>query len=205
MIRKVFFILLLILFSTKLLFSIIFIPMDKTQKNNLKAYGVIYKAVSLEQKAELLLNYKGGSFIIFNNSVEEIAKKFGIFYSIINKSKYNELLNIVENNNMKNVPLEKTANIAVYIPPESNPWDDAVTLALEYANIPYDKIWDKEILNGNIYKYDWLHLHHEDFTGQYGKFLAYKYSTWYMKRQKIYKKEAKKLGFDKVSNLKLEV
>ncbi len=205
MIKKFLQLFLLLFLFTKLIFSIVFIPMNETQKNHLKAYGVIYKSVSLNQKAEWLLNYKGGSFVVFNNSIEEVAKKYGVSYSIIDKKQYNKIQNTIKNNNMKIVPLEKTAKIAVYIPPESNPWDDAVTLALEYANIPYDKIWDKEILNGNIYKYDWLHLHHEDFTGQYGKFLAYKYSTWYMKRQKIYKKEAKKLGFDKVSNLKLEV
>ncbi|TYB32169.1 MAG: asparagine synthetase B [Candidatus Mcinerneyibacterium aminivorans] len=205
MLKKLSLLLFLIIIFVKISLGIVFIPMNDSQKNHLKAYGVVYQAVSNGIKSEWLLNYKGGSFIIFNNSIKKLADEFGISYSIIKKTHYEEIIHTINNNNMNKIPLEKTAKIAVYIPPDSNPWDDAVTLVLEYANIPYDKIWDKEILNGNIYKYDWLHLHHEDFTGQYGKFLAYKHTTWYMKRKKRYKKEARKLGFKKVSELKLSV
>lgn len=202
---KIIFILLVLLTFFKSIYGIVFIPMNDTQRDHLKAYGVVYKAVELKYKSEWLLNYKGGSFVIFNNEVKAIAEKYDISYKIINKNKYNNILDIINNSNMNNVKLKKVAKIAVYIPDQKNPWDDAVTMALEYANIPYDKIWDEEILNGKIFDYDWLHLHHEDFTGQYGKFLAYKHSTWYTKRKKNYMKQAKKLGFKKVSNLKLKV
>jgi hypothetical protein len=104
------------------------------------------------------------------------------------------------------VRLEKVPKIAVYVPPTFKPWDDAVTLALEYAEIPYTKVWDEEVLSGKLSEYDWLHLHHEDFTGQYGKFYAnYRYSQWYIDQQVLYEKEARRLGFKKVSDEKKAV
>lgn len=183
--------------------------MDETQKNHLKAYGITYWTLQNQIEAWWLLNYRGGSFLMPH--FKEIEKECiirGVSYEIIADAQKNTLLNQISapSVNMDAVKLEKAPKIAVYSPPFSQPWDDAVTLALTYAEIPYDKIYDREILNGELANYDWLHLHHEDFTGQYGKFYgAYGRMQWYKDNQRKSEEEALALGFNKVSQLKLAV
>jgi hypothetical protein len=183
--------------------------MDDTQKNHLKAYGVTYWTLQNQIEAWWLLNYRGGSFIMpYFKEIEKECIIRGVSYEIIADAQKNALFNEISapSVNMDAVKLEKAPKIAVYTPPFSQPWDDAVTLALTYAEIPYDKIYDREILNGELANYDWLHLHHEDFTGQYGKFYgAYGRMQWYKDNQKRSEEEAFSMGFNKVSQLKLAV
>ena len=185
--------------------SKILIYMDLQQTDHLKAYGITFRALVDGAKADWLLNYRGGSFMIDNS--EKIAVECrieGVAFDIISSS---DAINIYaevqsEDNNMDVVRLEKAPKIAVYVPPGFQPWDDAVTLALEYAKVPYDKIWNDEILQGELENYDWLHLHHEDFTGQYGKFFAsFSNAQWYIDQQIQYENNAKKNGFKKVSEM----
>ncbi|HOK38969.1 MAG TPA: asparagine synthetase B [Bacteroidales bacterium] len=189
--------------------AFILIPMDDTQKNHLKAYGVTYWTLQNQIEAWWLLNYRGGSFIMpYFKEIEKECIIRGVSYEIIADAQKNALFNEISapSVNMDAVKLEKAPKIAVYTPPFSQPWDDAVTLALTYAEIPYDKIYDREILNGELANYDWLHLHHEDFTGQYGKFYgAYGRMQWYKDNQKRSEEEAFSMGFNKVSQLKLAV
>ena len=201
--KKIFF---LILFPV-LLFaqSKILIYMDAGQTNHLKAYGITFHALQRGLKADWLLNYRGGSFMIDND--DKIATECridGVAFEQISLSKVTDIYAFVQSdeNNMDVVRLEKAPKIAVYVPPGFQPWDDAVTLALEYADVPYDKIWNDEILEGKLDDYDWLHLHHEDFTGQYGKFYAsYSNAQWYIDNQLQYEQDAKKNGFRKVSEM----
>jgi hypothetical protein len=185
------------------------IYMDLNQTNHLKAYGVVFGALQNNLKADWLLNYKGGSFLIdYSEKIVNECRLKDVSYSLLNNEETALLYAKVQADdvNMDVVRLEKAPRIAVYVPPGFKPWDDAVTLALEYAEVPYDKIWVEEILNGGLEKYDWLHLHHEDFTGQYGKFYAsYAGVPWYLEQQKIYETEAKKLGFKKVSEMEKNV
>ena len=190
------------LFSQKIL-----IPMDNNQNDHLKAYGLIYWTLQKEIKVNWLLNYKNGSFIIDNNNM--IAKEAlirGITYQLININQLNEIYSTIENNNMDAVLLEKAPKIAVYSPKDKQPWDDAVTLALTYAEINYDIIFDHEVLTGELSKYDWLHLHHEDFTGQYGKFYKnYRTREWYKKLENDFEKIASDHGYHSVHILKKTV
>jgi len=185
------------------------IPMDEAQTNHLKAYGITYWVLQNGIQAQWLLNYRGGSFMMqYNSNIETECIVRGVNYEVIADIKASAILNEIagEDVNMDALKLEKAPKIAVYSPKDKLPWDDAVTLVLTYAEIPYDVIYDEEIVNGNLKKYDWLHLHHEDFTGQYGKFYAvYRNMNWY--RTQVYNAEqsAKKLGFSKVSDLKLFV
>lgn len=182
----------------------ILIPMDMTQTDHLRAYGVAYWVLTQGLDVEWLLNYKGGSFL-FNDFKEarDICLLRGVRFEEISSSDVVSIYETIENNNMEKVVLEKPPKIAVYTPPNKEPWDDAVTLALTYAKIPYDKVWDEEVLEGKLFKYDWLHLHHEDFTGQYGKFYAsYRNADWYKEEVKTNERMAKKLGFKKVWQLK---
>ncbi len=187
----------------------IFIPMDLSQSDHLKSYGITFRALEKGYKADWLLNYRGGSFLI--DFSEEVAREClieGVKFEKISGASaisiYSEVQN--EDNNMDVIRLEKAPKIAVYVPPGFQPWDDAVTLALEYAKVPYDKIWNDEILRGELSKYDWLHLHHEDFTGQYGKFYAsFSNAQWYIEQQMLYEKNAAKNGFKKVSEMMKEV
>ena len=185
--------------------SKIFIFMDLNQTDHLKAYGVTFHAISKGLKADWLLNYRGGSFLIdYTDNVALECRVEGIAFESINSAQaaliYSEVQS--EDNNMDVVRLEQAPKIAVYVPPGFQPWDDAVTLALEYAKVPYDKIWNDEILRGDLSKYDWLHLHHEDFTGQYGKFYAsFASAQWYIDQQIQYENNAKKNGFKKVSDM----
>ncbi len=187
----------------------IFIPMDLSQTDHLKAYGITFRALEKGYKADWLLNYKGGSFLI--DFADEISREClieGVKFEKISGASAIRIYSEVQNddNNMDVIRLEKAPKIAVYVPPGFQPWDDAVTLVLEYAKVPYDKIWNDEILKGDLSKYDWLHLHHEDFTGQYGKFYAsYSNAQWYIEQQIFYEKNAAKNGFKKVSEMMKEV
>ena len=189
--------------------SYILINMDDQQTNHLKAYGIAFLSIENEINVKWLLNYKGGSFLIkSNNFIENECKTRNVSYSLIADIQSNKILSDISRNdvNQEIISLEKTPKIAIYSPKNKQPWDDAVTLALTYAEIPYDIIYDEEVINNLLPLYDWLHLHHEDFTGQYGKFYAsFKNASWYKEQKKSFEKNAKELGFNKVSQAKLAV
>ena len=180
------------------------IPMDETQTNHLKAYGLMYYVLMKGGKGEWLLNYRGGSFLIpSTEDFRERASLMNVAFEIIDSSKKKNLYQTIDHGNMHRVDLTKKPRIAVYTPPDKEPWDDAVTLAMSYAEIPYDKIWDREVISGKLKRYDWVHLHHEDFTGQYGKFYAiYRKAPWYLKKVISSKKVAKEAGFKSVQAFK---
>ena len=188
----------------------ILIPMDETtQQNHLKAYGITYWALEKQYKVSWLLNYRGGSFLL--PDAPEIRKECqirGVSFEPISDAETNSILAEISSpsQNMEAVVLERTPKIAVYTPKGKQPWDDAVTLVLTYAEIPFTAIYDEEVLSDKLILYDWLHLHHEDFTGQYGKFFgAYKNAPWYIEQKKEAEDLATKLGFAKVSDEKLAV
>jgi hypothetical protein len=187
----------------------IVIPMDLKQTNHLKAYGIAFWTLEKGIEVDWLLNYRGGSFMIDNSAiVVNECRIRGVSFESISGGAAALILGEIggENNNMDVVRLEKSPKVAVYVPPGFKPWDDAVTLALEYAEIPYAKVWDPEVLAGKLSEYDWLHLHHEDFTGQYGKFYAsHRNSAWYIDQQLNYEKTARELGYRKVSEQKKAV
>lgn len=183
------------------------LPMDETsQQNHLKAYGITYWCLDKNYKASWLLNYRGGSFLL--PDAPEIRKECqirGVSFEVVSDSEEAELLNLIASpsQNMESVLLEKAPKIAVYTPKGKQPWDDAVTLVLTYAEIPFTAVYDEEVLSDQLLLYDWLHLHHEDFTGQYGKFYGtYKNTPWYIEQKKEAEILAKKLGFAKVSDEK---
>ena len=182
---------------------------EEGQRNHLKAYGIAYWILQNEIEVEWLLNYRGGSFLVTNyNSIQEECTIRGVTYELITDAKVNAIKTEISDPevNMEVVKLEKAPKIAVYTPQGKQPWDDAVTLVLTYAEIPYDEIYDKEVVENQLFKYEWLHLHHEDFTGQYGKFYRnYKNAPWYKKQQSDSEQRALSLGFEKVSQLKLQV
>ena len=182
---------------------------ESTQKNHLKAYGIAYMVLTKSQKVDWLLNYKGGSFVFdYSADVENECKIRDVSYDVIPEAKYTGILDEISDPdvNMDLVRLEKAPKIAVYTPDGKMPWDDAVTMVLTYAEIPFDKVYDDELLDDKLVKYDWLHLHHEDFTGQYGKFYqAYSTAAWYIEDVKKNEAMAKKHGFSKVSQLKLAI
>lgn len=202
-------ILISIVFPLLLKGTTILIPMDNSQTNHLKAYGVAYWVLQNNMEVDWLLNYRGGSFACTHlDQIERECKIRGVSYSVIADVQYNSILTTIADNesNTDIIKLHNAPKIAVYTPHSKLPWDDAVTLALSYAEIPYDKIYDKEIIQGELIKYDWLHLHHEDFTGQYGKFwFAHKNSSWYVQDVKNSEELAQSLGFSKVSQCKLAV
>jgi hypothetical protein len=185
------------------------IPMDLKQANHLKAYGIAFWALTKNIEVDWLLNYRSGSFMV--DGLENVGAECrvrGVTYEEIDGAVASRIYAEIqaEDNNMDVVRLEKAPKIAVYVPPNTLPWDDAVTLAMEYAEIPYDKIWDDEVLRDSLVHYDWLHLHHEDFTGQYGKFYAsFATQPWYIEQQVMYEKKAKANGFRKVSEMKAAV
>lgn len=187
--------------------SYLLIPMDDEQKNHLKAYGLAYWALKGELEIHWLLNYRGGSFLIPNSKkVSNECVIRGINFQVISDAQSNSILSEISNPevNQDAVKLEKAPRIAVYSPKGKQPWDDAVTLVLKYAEIPYDVVYDEEIYLDKLKDYDWLHLHHEDFTGQYGKFFAqFQNAAWYQNEVKENELMAKKLGFSKVSQMKL--
>ncbi len=187
----------------------VLIPMDGTQTNCLKAYGIIYNHLKDGYQAKWLLNYRGGSFLV--DKVDKVEQKClvrNVEFKELSESAADKIIRQIQQPdvNMSVMPLVKAPKIAVYTPPQARPWDDAVTLALTYAEVPYDKVWDEQVLNGDLSKYDWLHLHHEDFTGQYGKFwAAYRNQPWYIKEVRDMEALAHKLGFKKVSEEKKAV
>lgn len=191
-------------YSTQLL-----IPMDDSQSNHLKAYGIAFWTLENGLTIEWLLNYRGGSFLMPHlKTIEEELLIRGVKYQILADGQVNQIKSEIGNPevNMEVVQLEKAPKIAVYSPPGHQPWDDAVTMVLEYAEIKYEKIYDSAIVMGMLPKYDWLHLHHEDFTGQYGKFYSSANGQrWYQEQVIMAEKNAKLLGFKKVSELKLAV
>jgi hypothetical protein len=206
--KSIFLFLTLISFSLRANF--ILLPMDEsTQKNHLKAYGITYWCVEKSYKASWLLNYRGGSFLL--PDAPEIRKECqirGVSFELLSDGTANQILAEIgsPSQNMEAVVLEKAPKIAVYTPKGKQPWDDAVTLVLTYAEIPFTAIYDEEVLSNGLLLYDWLHLHHEDFTGQYGKFFgAYRNAPWYIEQKKEAEMLAAKLGFQKVSHEKLAV
>ena len=202
------FLIFLISFSVKA--SFILLPMDETtQQNHLKAYGITFWCLDKKFKASWLLNYRGGSFLL--PDAEEIRKECkirGVSFEVLTDAETNYILDAISSpsQNMENVILEKAPKIAVYTPKGKQPWDDAVTMVLTYAEIPFTPIYDEEVLSDGLLLYDWLHLHHEDFTGQYGKFFgAYRNTPWYIEQKNDAEKLAAKLGYSKVSEEKLAV
>lgn len=187
----------------------VLVPMDETQTNHLKAYGITYAVIESGIKADWLLNYRGGSFLYdYSKEIIRLCLLANVKYEQIADGAAESILNQISQNdvNMERIPLEKAPKIAVYAPKTYKPWDDAVMLVLTYAEIPYTVIYDEEILNGELTKYDWLHLHHEDFTGQFGKFYgAFKNAPWYQNQVREYEELSHKLGFCKVSKEKLAV
>lgn len=195
--------------SGKVLANSIFIPMDDKQTNHLKAYGIAYWILKNDIEVDWLLNYRGGSFMCtYNPKIQNELVIRGVSFEIISDAKVNAIVTEIASPavNYDIMKLEKYPRIAVYSPKSKQPWDDAVTLVLTYAEIPYDVIFDDEVLNDLLPKYDWLHLHHEDFTGQYGKFYSnYANFPWYIEQQKEAEETARRFGFHKVSQAKLAV
>ena len=205
MIKKISFILLLIInipYCQKVL-----LPMDDTQNDHLKAYGLVFSILQRSNNVEWLLNFRGGSFLFdYDELFLKEAQLMGITFQVINSADLNYIYQGIENNNMDIVLLEKAPKIAVYSPKDKLPWDDAVTLALTYAEVNYDVIFDDEVLDGELTKYDWLHLHHEDFTGQYGKFYkSFRTRDWYRKMEIDFNQIANNHGFNSVHTLKKEI
>lgn len=204
-------ILLLVLFATvaPLRAAYILVPMDETQTNHLKAYGVAYWILTSNLEVDWLLNYRGGSFLCKQfPAIEKELKIRGVSYNVIADGQAASILEEIGRPevNMDVVRLEKPPKIAVYSPKDKLPWDDAVTLVLTYAEIPYEVVYDEEVILGKLPLYDWLHMHHEDFTGQYGKFYSmYHNAAWYQEQVRTDETMARKLGFSKVSQMKLGV
>ncbi|MBP8240006.1 MAG: asparagine synthetase B [Saprospiraceae bacterium] len=207
---------LLLMFAAKVQAAYILLPMDeKSQKNHLKAYGITYWVINQNIEAWWLLNYRGGSFAFqHNKAFERECLTRGVSFEVIPDAQFNKILADISNPelNQEAVKLEVAPKIAVYTPDINEkgdriqPWDDAVTLVLTYAEIPYDPIYDREVLNDVLAKYDWLHLHHEDFTGQYGRFYrSYSSAPWYRENVRRSEEMARSMGFNKVSQLKLAV
>jgi hypothetical protein len=185
----------------------ILIQMDLTQTDHLRAYGLAYWCLEQGLNVEWLLNYRGGSFMV--DAIELVGRKatlMGVAFDVVPAGGVAQVYRTIEEENMEVVLLEKAPAIAVYAPPDREPWDDAVRLALDYAEVPYTLVYDEEVLAGKLEEYDWLHLHHEDFTGQYGKFYAsYHSADWYKQRVETSEALARKLGYGKVSDLKKAV
>ncbi|MDD4848478.1 MAG: asparagine synthetase B [Bacteroidales bacterium] len=209
MIKRFLLILCFICFGFQAHSAYLLIPMDETQTNHLKAYGIAYWTIQHEVEVDWLLNYRGGSFMCKHNStIEEECLLRGVSYQVIADVQSSAILQEIADpqSNQDVAKLFKAPKIAVYSPKNKLPWDDAVTLVLTYAEIPYDVIYDKEVLDGVLPTYDWLHLHHEDFTGQYGKFWGrYRNAGWYQEEVATSEAMAQSLGFSKVSMMKLAV
>lgn len=187
--------------------AMLLIPMDDTQSDHLKAYGVVYNCLKRGQEAEWLLNFMDGAFLIKDiQENRDLCLMRGVAYQAITNAAVSDIYRTVEAENMERVLLEKPPEVAVYVPESHRPWDDAVRLALEYAEIDYKTLWDAEVLAGELENYDWLHLHHEDFTGQYGKFYgSFRNQLWYQQDVAANEAVARSLGFNKVSECKKAV
>lgn len=209
--KSILFLLLFFLsFSIKCAASFVLLPMEaEGQQNHLKAYGITYWALEKQYKVSWLLNYRGGSFLLpDSDNIRKECQIRGVTFEVFSDSKMNSILEEISSpsQNMEVVVLEKAPKIAVYTPNGKQPWDDAVTLVLTYAEIPFTKIYDTEVLSDQLILYDWLHLHHEDFTGQYGKFFGnYKNAPWYIEQKAEAERLAKSLGYNKVSEEKRAV
>ncbi len=207
--KRMLFLILMLVSTTVFAQNKLFIYMDLKQTNDLRAYGIAYYALEHGTEVDWLLNYRGGSFMMdYSRVLATECRIRGVAFDELSAAQAAEIYATVQNidNNMDVVRLEKAPKIAVYIPPNYHPWDDAVTLALNYAEIPYTQVWDTQVLEGKLPKYDWLHLHHEDFTGQYGKFYgAYANAPWYIQEVAMDEKEAHRMGFRKVSDEKKAV
>jgi len=202
--------LVLFLWSQVIFASFILIPMDDvTQTNHLKAYGITYWTLEKGNTAKWLLNYEGGSFLLEDNEATRNECKIrGVTFQVISDAQAAQILEEISSpsKNMEAVVLEKAPKIAVYSPKDKMPWDDAVTMVLTYAEIPFDVVYDEEVLNEKLLMYEWLHLHHEDFTGQFGKFYgSYRMAPWYIEQKKSSEALASRLGFSKVSHEKRAV
>ena len=180
------------------------VPMDLQQRNHLKAYGLAFWILERDIDVDWLLNYRGGSFAVqAHDLIAQEARIRGVSFEVVSEPDIARIWAQIDAANMDVVRLEKAPKIAVYTPPNAQPWDDAVTMALEYAGIDYEKLWDEDVLDGRLDDYDWLHLHHEDFTGQYGKFYSsFRNEMWYREQQRLYEAQAKRLGFSKVADQK---
>ena len=198
---------LLSLFCTGITRADILVPMDLSQTDHLKAYGLTYKILQAGGTAEWLLNYRGGSFLYDDNdSYVKEARLMGVKTEHVSASEVVAIHARIEQENMEVVILETAPKVAIYTPPNASPWDDAVTIVFNYAEIEYDKIWDQEVMEGALSKYDWLHLHHEDFTGQYSKFFTNPQARpWMMEEMARNEEMANKFSFDKVWKLKQAV
>jgi len=209
MTRRLVMIGLLLLFASGARSASLLVAMDEDQKNHLKAYGLTYWALQNGVEANWLLNYRGGSFLFsYSETLEKECRIRDVSYQVLTDLATNKILTTISDSqvNMDIIKLEKAPKMAVYSPKNKLPWDDAVTLVLTYAEIPYDILYDEEVLKGELAKYDWLHLHHEDFTGQYGRFWStFRMAEWYTEDVKLQEKTAKKLGYKKVSQMKLDV
>ena len=205
--RRLAIIALLLLLPATLSGAGLLIPMDQTQANHLKAYGVVYKSLDVGHQAQWLLNYRGGSFLLDQSrELANLCLLMGVTFENVTSGQIADIFRQIEVENMERVELEKAPGIAVYSPPSSQPWDDAVTLALTYAEIDYDIVWDEEVLTGALGEYDWLHCHHEDFSGQYGKFYAaFRNELWYQADVRTNEEMASRMGYTKVSHLKRDV
>ncbi|GAB3921604.1 asparagine synthetase B [Larkinella terrae] len=200
---------LILALTTPLFASKILIPMDESQKNHLKAYGIAYWVLrQFDTEVDWLLNYRGGSFMLPHTQkfVNEMVIR-GVSYEVISDAQGNQIIAEVSSPdvNMDAVKLQKAPKVAVYSPKTKQPWDDAVTLVMTYAEIPYETVFDEEVMDGKLAQYDWLHLHHEDFTGQYGKFFQFRDQPWYQAQKREAELIAKKYGLSKVSELKRNV
>ena len=182
----------------------ILVPMNQEQNDHLKAYGIAYLGLTKNMNIEWLLNYKGGSFLFDSNQfLEKECRLRGVTYRLMESEGLVQIYSSIEQNNMDIVLLEKTPKIAIYTPPNKQPWDDAVTLALAYAEVKYETLWDEEVHNGDLDNFDWLHLHHEDFTGQYGKFYkSHRNAVWYKNQKKQFENMANILGYKSVHEQK---
>ena len=181
--------------------------MDQSQNDHLKSYGVAFYALTKNINIEWLLNYRGGSFLMDSHAdIRSECRIRGVDFNIVPPGELLTIYSEISNNNMEIILLEKSPKIAIYTPPNKQPWDDAVTLALTYAEVDYKTLWDDDVLQGQLSKYDWLHLHHEDFTGQYGKFYrSYHNSKWYKDQKRNSENMAKRLGFKSVHEEKKAV
>jgi len=182
----------------------ILIPMDNSQSNHLRAYGVVFRSLQNKQTAKWLLNYRGGSFLCADSqTIINDLHLSGVSYESITGNDVVSIYSTINEENMEVILLEVEPKIAVYTPPNKVPWDDAVTMVLTYAGIEYETLWDEEVITKGLEDYDWVHLHHEDFTGQFGKFYAsYRFADWYQEEVRINEEMASKLGFNKVWQLK---